>query len=1469
MVYVQIVAVAFFGNSREPAADEEGDGWTHDGGSSPRHRHLPKKERRSPNPRIESFLSFSPNPPSRKFHPSAQANPRNIVLAVHSLSSSSDNDELIHYLVDLPCSTIPHNRTMHDAGHDALPLSLDGADSTVNNRVLVVATITAILLAGSAMVYRARPSLLSPVSNMAATEGVSGASSQDRDLDPKSKRKAAGLSVKSNTAGEGVVDAQDTDPTPPSLSTKPALDLEASKDSKSSRSKDRRRRGKDPLKEILKGGKKAKLFTSSLTAPSKGTSSTPTSQYDYNNDPENDKQGGGGGDDADDDGPDFEQHASPASSSASLLPDSATHSLSRAKGKRAQRNASIDLSGTTHFSSAGSTSASHSRAASNSEVSQRQSQRLDGPSSDHFHPLQNAAPAHHHPHDRPPSSSLSASEENDGRPNSRMSSYSSSSLSHPHTNTHQPTVPKDIDAGLGSHLRTPRLDEGAQARRVDLAPGNESRVEHDSQEREGEGHSGKSVWARDSSTSPPSTVTTTTTTTIAGLVDADGFSKPKSKSKSKASTSSASSSVSMDTTTTDLTTTTTTTGTTSMTSSLVMTRATSPSPSDASKKTPVAATTNDNDTPTPPLMTGAKPKSPRKAQSATTSSPKKGDKKPQSPWSWDGAGDVDASSSSALDAAATNIIASVTGAERNSKDKESKGKDSDSYKKPPRLQGTKGGGAATFSAVAASGTLTATASQPLSVYSPTNASFSGLGGSVSFSAASPLSSSSHAGGGESEVVMEEEASVGEREEEEAFTFPTLNPTTTTSGSAGSSRTRSSLADINNSNNFNNNTPQINNPRRARPPTPSRSNLSSASHTPPPTSSSPSSQPGSISSSSGVNGNNGSVANPNANGGGVLLSTQTQLASLRGALEAARLREEKHKTEMERVVKEVDVLRWEHANSRRGEIELQTHVRQLMQQLQAYASLFASMAPQLNAHYQQYYLQQQQQLQQQAQQQQQQLANGSSAGGVTPGAVVATAESGNSDALDVSATPSDRDAESCSASSSSVMSTTTAQEPTSTLQGLNQTPTQPPSNPPPPPLHIPTTFPASFQMNGGVNGVHSPVGGVVSPSLGISYPGSPPFFPYTMSPHPHAPPTPHTHPLLFAQQLQLMQQQQQYQQQINATQAAQAQASPHQANLFSMHFPQGPQPPAMMSPHQHHQVYATHGVGSGAFGMGSGPSSVAGTSSAGSMSPDLGGSPSPGGAAAVNGGKRRTRTRTQTVNGRMNARGAGVGVGPTVGVWEERTLGDPWVGVEESVIEEEPEKESGVDGLLDGSLRRVNGHVSVGDGEEDEEGFSEGGFNELLADAILKRPGSIRVRSFSKKEKAVEVESEKGRSSPTENANDATVVMEEVEQLTEFKFPSLSDLGNVHYRSESRKVNGDCGVSTEEAGELSPVVPDAQEDDKASVGEESSVEPGVDVAPTESTPDLEITSSKEGIVPIPTESISPQRPRYQPRRRRTL
>lgn len=52
-----------------------------------------------------------------------------------------------------------------------------------------------------------------------------------------------------------------------------------------------------------------------------------------------------------------------------------------------------------------------------------------------------------------------------------------------------------------------------------------------------------------------------------------------------------------------------------------------------------------------------------------------------------------------------------------------------------------------------------------------------------------------------------------------------------------------------------------------------------------------------------------------------LSAQTQLASLRGALEAARLREEKHKVEMEKAMKEMETLKWESANGRREVVEV--------------------------------------------------------------------------------------------------------------------------------------------------------------------------------------------------------------------------------------------------------------------------------------------------------------------------------------------------------------------------------------------------------------------------------------------------------------------------------------------------------------------------------------------------------------------
>ncbi|KIK42879.1 hypothetical protein CY34DRAFT_804453 [Suillus luteus UH-Slu-Lm8-n1] len=83
-----------------------------------------------------------------------------------------------------------------------------------------------------------------------------------------------------------------------------------------------------------------------------------------------------------------------------------------------------------------------------------------------------------------------------------------------------------------------------------------------------------------------------------------------------------------------------------------------------------------------------------------------------------------------------------------------------------------------------------------------------------------------------------------------------------------------------------------------------------------------------------------------------LSAQTQLASMRGALEAARLREEKTRAEAERLGKENEELKWRWNEDtmawRRREGELQTQVHHLMQQLQAAYSVLATLQSQAQA-----------------------------------------------------------------------------------------------------------------------------------------------------------------------------------------------------------------------------------------------------------------------------------------------------------------------------------------------------------------------------------------------------------------------------------------------------------------------------------------------------------------------------------------
>ncbi|KAG2038057.1 hypothetical protein BDR03DRAFT_955649 [Suillus americanus] len=83
-----------------------------------------------------------------------------------------------------------------------------------------------------------------------------------------------------------------------------------------------------------------------------------------------------------------------------------------------------------------------------------------------------------------------------------------------------------------------------------------------------------------------------------------------------------------------------------------------------------------------------------------------------------------------------------------------------------------------------------------------------------------------------------------------------------------------------------------------------------------------------------------------------LSAQTQLASMRGALEAARLREEKARADAERVGKENEELKWRWNEDtmawRRREGELQAQVHHLMQQLQAAYSVLATLQSQAQA-----------------------------------------------------------------------------------------------------------------------------------------------------------------------------------------------------------------------------------------------------------------------------------------------------------------------------------------------------------------------------------------------------------------------------------------------------------------------------------------------------------------------------------------
>lgn len=79
------------------------------------------------------------------------------------------------------------------------------------------------------------------------------------------------------------------------------------------------------------------------------------------------------------------------------------------------------------------------------------------------------------------------------------------------------------------------------------------------------------------------------------------------------------------------------------------------------------------------------------------------------------------------------------------------------------------------------------------------------------------------------------------------------------------------------------------------------------------------------------------------GGGatITVSAQTQVASLRGALEASRLREQKQKDEVEKVTKEKEALQWENAAWRRREVEVSPAASHRFKRLLAHEFRFYS------------------------------------------------------------------------------------------------------------------------------------------------------------------------------------------------------------------------------------------------------------------------------------------------------------------------------------------------------------------------------------------------------------------------------------------------------------------------------------------------------------------------------------------------
>ena len=215
--------------------------------------------------------------------------------------------------------------------HDAPPVVAGNGDSPF----FVAATLAALVLAGSALVYR---------------KTFEQQPERDKLIHTSEQPTPDDMDTEKNQPLDRYVDEDGV-----SLTTHDP----DSKESKSSRSKDRRRRGKDPLKEILKGGKKVKGAT---TTHAKQLFSRQPILDDLDN---------------------LNSIPSPSSPASSSTRDSTPDSLSRGSGKRTQPDDRLyNLTGTPPVGTM------HSRPTSEVSKSNTGSQIPDQP-----HP-------HQHPRDR-------------------------------------------------------------------------------------------------------------------------------------------------------------------------------------------------------------------------------------------------------------------------------------------------------------------------------------------------------------------------------------------------------------------------------------------------------------------------------------------------------------------------------------------------------------------------------------------------------------------------------------------------------------------------------------------------------------------------------------------------------------------------------------------------------------------------------------------------------------------------------------------------------------------------------------------------------------------------------------------------------------------------------------------------------------------------------------------------------------